>query len=152
MENKENLQKMSLKQKGIERILKYLEEVLDKYMKQFPKYNELKTFMAKGNLYDEDGKPLKEYQEWIAEFNEHCKKHSFETTFKKEIDKEKAEMMEGVKEFLEDQRKLMESYQLASDKEAWLNSVLDSEKKRQMFKDLIMRATEHAFDDSKEIS
>lgn len=125
----------------------HLKSILDRYMKQFPDNEELIAFMEDENqMYDANGRLTEEYNNWIRKFNEFCKNHPIE--FKEdELDSNKIEVLEGVKDFLSKQKELISSYRNSSNKDEWLNEVLDTKEKRDAFDRLIEESSNNAINE-----
>ena len=133
------------------KMLEHLKLILDKYMKKFPIYEELISFMENDKkMYDADGKPSVEYLELIEEFNKQCSRHSIdieEIAKKDGLDPSKFEVLKGAKDFLDKQKELMESYRCSSDKEDWADQVLDTKEKRDAFEQIVEESTNSALND-----
>ena len=123
------------------KMLEHLKLILDKYMKKFPQYEELISFMEDDKkMYDADGKPSVEYLKLVEAFNKQCTQHpiDIEEIAKEDgLDPNKIEVLKGAKDFLEKQKELIESYRFSSDKENWADRVLDNKGKRDVFKQIL---------------
>ena len=128
------------------KMLEHLKIILDKCMKKFPQYEELIVFMEdEKKMYDEEGRPSKEYLEWINKFEEGCESIDIDEIAKEDnFDTNKLEVLEGAKDFLKKQEELMESYKRSSDKENWADQMLDSEEKRDAFEQIVEESTNRA--------
>lgn len=133
------------------KMLEHLQSILDKYMKQFPRYEELIAFMEdEKKMYDVEGKPSVEYLELIEAFNKQCTQHPIEIEeIAKEdgLDPNKIEVLKGAKDFLDKQKELMESYRCSSDKENWADQMLDTKEKRDAFEQIVEESTNNALND-----
>lgn len=130
-------------------MLEHLKFILDKYMKKFPQYEELMAFMEdEKKMYDADGRPSKEYLEWINKFEKQCGSIDIDKIAKEDnLDLNKLKVLEGAKDFLKMQKNLMESYRRSLDKEKWADKMLDSEKKRNAFEVIVEKSTNSALND-----
>ena len=132
-------------------MLEHLKLILDEYMKKFPRYEELISFMEDEKImYDADGKPSVEYLELIEEFNKQCTLHpiDIEEIAKEDgLDAKKFEVLKGAKVFLDKQKELMESYRCSSDKVDWAGQVLDTKEKRDAFEQIVEESTNGALND-----
>ena len=133
------------------KMLEHLKLILDKYMKQFPQYKELISFMEDDKkMYDADGKPSVEYLKLIEDFNKQCTRYPIdidEIAKEDGLDPTKIEVLKGAKDFLDKQKELMESYRRSSDKENWADLMLDSEEKRDAFEKIVEESTNNALKD-----
>jgi hypothetical protein len=131
------------------KMLEHLKFILDKYMKKFPQYEELVVFMEdEKKMYDEDGRPSKEYLEWINKFEEQCNPIDIDEIAKEDnLDADKLKVLEGAKDFLKKQKELMESYRRSSDKENWADQMLDTKEKRDVFEQIVEESTNSALND-----
>ena len=127
------------------KMLEHLKFILDKYMKKFPQYEELMAFMEdEKKMYDADGRPSEEYLKLIDKFCEQCATHPIdidEIAKEDNLDPNKIEVLKGAKDFLDKQKELMKSFREAYDKEAWVDSELYSEEKREAFDKLVEEST-----------
>lgn len=146
MEDKTNLKAVPASNDWGAKMLEHLKFILDKCMKKFPQYEELIVFMEdEKKMYDEEGRPSKEYLEWINKFEEGCESIDIDEIAKEDnLDPNKIEVLKGAKAFLDKQKELMKSFREASDKEAWVDSKLDSEEKREAFDKLVEGSTNNA--------
>ena len=130
------------------KMLEHLRSILDNYMKKIPQHEELIAFMEdEKQMYDPDGKPSAEYLKLIDEFSKQCATHPIdieEIAKEDDLDLSKIEVLKGAKDFLDKQKELMKSFREASDKEAWINSELGSEEKREAFDKLVEESTNNA--------
>lgn len=130
------------------KMLEHLKSILDKYMKKIPQYESLIAFMEdEDRMYGPDGKPSEEYLKLIDKFCEQCATHPIdidEIAKEDNLDPNKIEVLKGAKDFLDKQKELMKSFREASDKEAWIDSELDSEEKREAFDKLVEGSTNNA--------
>ena len=137
------------------KMLEHLKVIFDKYMKKFPRYEELIAFMEdEKKMYDADGKPSVEYLELVEEFNKQCTQHpiDIEEMAKEDgLDPNKIEVLKGAKDFLDKQKELMESYRCSSDKEDWADQMLDTKEKRDAYKQILEESTDTAIEDFKTI-
>lgn len=133
------------------KMLEHLKLILDKYMKKFPRYEELISFMEDDKkMYDADGKPSVEYLELIEEFNKQCSQHSIdieEIAKEDGLDSNKIEVLKGAKDFLDKQKKLIKSYRQSSDKDKWAGQMLDSKEKRDAFEQIVEESTNSALNE-----
>ena len=133
------------------KMLEHLKSILDRYMKKFSRYEELITIMQdEKKMYDTDGKPSVEYLDLIEEFNKQCTLHpiDIEEIAKEDgFDIDRIEVLKGAKDFLEKQKELMESYRHSTDKENWVDQVLDSQEKRDVFEQIVEKSTNSALND-----
>lgn len=133
------------------KMLEHLKSILDKYMKKFPRYEELIAFMQdEKRMYDADGKPSVEYLNLIEEFNKQCASHPIdieEIANEDGLGMDSIEVLKGAKDFLEKQKELIESYRHSPDKENWVNQVLDSQEKRDTFEQIVEDSTNCALND-----
>ena len=133
------------------KMLEHLKLILDKYMKKFPRYEELITFMEdEKKMYDADGKPSVEYLELLEDFNQQCTQHpiDIEEIAKEDgLDPNKIEVLKGARDFLDKQKELMESYRCSSDKEYWVDQMLDTKEKRDAFEQIVEESTNIALND-----
>ena len=129
-------------------MLEHLKLILDKYMKKFPRYEELISFMEDDKkMYDADGKPSVEYLELVEDFNKQCTQHpiDIEELAKEDgFDPNKIEALKGAKDFLVKQKELMESYRRSSDKDKWADQMLDSKEKRDVYEQIVEESTNSA--------
>ena len=130
------------------KMLEHLKLILDKYMKKFPRYEELISFMEDyKKMYDADGKPSVEYLELVEEFNKQCSQHpiDIEELVKEDgFDPNKIEVLKGAKVFFDKQKELMESYRRSSDKDKWADQMLDSKEKRDVYEQIVEESTNSA--------
>jgi hypothetical protein len=133
------------------KMLEHLKLILDKYMKKFPRYEELISFMEDDKkMYDADGKPSVEYLELIEEFNKQCSQHSIdieEIAKEDGLDSNKIEVLKGAKDFLDKQKELIKSYRQSSDKDKWADQMLDSKDKRDAFEQIVDESTNSALNE-----
>lgn len=133
------------------KMLEHLKLILDKYMKKFPQYEELISFMEDDKkMYDADGKTSVEYLELVEAFNKQCTQHpiDIEEIAKEDgLDPNKIEVLKGAKDFLDKQKELMESYRCSSDKEDWADQMLDTKEKRDAFEKIVGESTNSALND-----
>lgn len=133
------------------KMLEHLKLILDKYMKKFPRYEELISVMEDDKkMYDSDGKPSVEYLKLIAEFNKQCTLHPIdidEIAKEDGLDPNKIEVLKGAKDFLDKQKELIESYRQSPDKDNWVDQILDSEEKRDAFEQIVEGDTNSALMD-----
>lgn len=133
------------------KMLEHLKLILDKYMKKFPRYEELISFMEDDKkMYDADGKPSVEYLELVEAFNKQCTQYpiDIEEIAKEDgLDPNKIEVLKGAKDFLNKQKELMESYRYSSDKEDWADLMLDTKEKRDVFEQIVEESTNSALND-----
>ncbi len=124
-----------------EKMLNLLKKALDRYLKKYPRYDELITFMSdEQQMYNEDGKPSEKYLELINDFNDHCAGHPLdikEMANNDNLNSNMLEALEGAEDFIIKQRELMKSYRESSDKDKWVNQVLDTPEKRETFDKII---------------
>ena len=123
------------------KMLEHLKSVLDRFMRKYPQYKEL--------MYDSNGMPTEEYQKLISNFNDFCSKPSNKLSIEElakedNLDPTKVEVLGGVKDFLDKQKELMESYRRSSDKKNWPDQVLDSKDKREAFDKIVEESTNSA--------
>lgn len=136
----------------VAKMFKHLTSVLDKYMQQFPRHEELIAFMKdESQMYDTNGKLTDEYMYWINEFNEFCKKHSLKYAEEDGLDSNKIEVLKGVEDFLSKQKELMKLYRNSSNKDEWPNEMLDSQEKRDAFDKLIDENSNNAINEFENI-
>ena len=122
------------------KFFEHLKTILDRYFKMFPQHEGLETFMSdEGQMYDESGSPTEQYLDWIRQFNEFCKENPIEDSLE-DLNQNQLEVMKGAREFLLRQKELRESYRASSDKDKWLESVLDSPEKRNAFDQLVNKS------------
>ena len=124
----------------ISKFFEYLKSILDKYMQQFDKTEELVAFMEdEKNLYNKDGSLTQEYQNWIKRFEVFCMDHPIDEILESQNsdDEKRVEFLKGVKEFLARRQELKDKYAKFEDEEEWLNVTFDSEEKRKAFEALI---------------
>ena len=127
-----------------EKMFKHLKSILDGYVQKFPQYEEFLAFMNNENLlYDENNRPSEEYKKWIEKVDTFCRENPLDLATE-ELGKDKIEVLQGAKDFLDKQKELMKSFREASDKEAWIDSELDSEEKREAFDKLVEGSTNNA--------
>lgn len=129
----------------IEKIFEYLKSILDKYLQQFDKSEELAGFMEnEQNLYNKDGSLTREYQNWIKRFEVFCMDHPIDEVLESEHkgDMNRIEFLKGAKEYLSHRQELKGKYANSESGEEWLNTVLDSEEKRKAFETLIDKELE----------
>lgn len=141
------------------KMLEHLKSVLDRFMRKYPQYEELIAFMEdEKRMYDSNGMPTEEYQKLISNFNDFCSKPSNKLSIEElakedNLDPTKVEVLGGVKDFLDKQKELMESYRRSSDKKNWPDQVLDSKDKREAFDKIVEESTNSAlanFESAKE--
>lgn len=124
----------------VSKFFKYLKSVLDKYLQQFERYEELTSFMEdENNLYNKDGSLTVEYQNWIKRFEVYCMDHPIDEFFNREHieDEKRIEVLRGAKEYISQRRVLKGKYANAESGEDWLNSSFDSEEKKKAFEVLV---------------
>ena len=122
-------------------MFRHLKSILDGYVQKFPQYEEFLAFMNNENLlYDENNRPSEEYKKWIEKVDTFCRENPLELVTE-ELGKDKIEVLLGAKDFLDKQKELMKSLRESSDKEAWVDSELDSEEKRETFDKLVEEST-----------
>lgn len=133
----------------ISTFFKYLKSILDKYMQQFDKSDELVAFMEnEQNLYNEDGSLTREYQNWIKRFEVFCMDHPIDKILESEHkeDMNRIEFLKGAKEYLTHRRELSDKYANSGDEEDWLKGAFDTEEKRKAFETLIDKELEVELD------
>lgn len=124
-----------------EKMFRHLKSIFDGYVQKFPQYEEFLAFMNNENLlYDENNRPSEEYKKWIEKVDTFCRENPLELVTE-ELGKDKIEVLLGAKDFLDKQKELMKSLRESSDKEAWVDSELDSEEKREAFDKLVEEST-----------
>lgn len=124
----------------IKKFFDYLESILEKYMQQFKDHEQLSVFMNdENNLYNEDGSITQEYKTWIKKFELYCMENPVDRTIESIHSGEdrRLEFLKNVKEYLAYRQKLKDKYTKSDSEEDWLNAVLDSKKKRELFEKLI---------------
>lgn len=132
----------------ITKIFNYIKEKLNEYLNGMDDFEKLQEFMSnEGNLYDSDGKPTEEYKEWMTKVESYCTENPIEIATT-ELDQDKIEVLKGAKDFLVKQKDLMTSLREASDKEAWFNSELRSDEKREAFNKLVEESTNNALNNA----
>lgn len=133
-----------------EKMFRHLKSILDGYVQKFPQHEEFLAFMNNENLlYDENNRPSEEYKKWIEKVGTFCRENPLELATE-ELDQDKIEVLKGAKDFLDKQKELMKSFREASDKEAWVDSKLDSEEKRETFNKLVEESTNNALNNNVE--
>lgn len=151
MANNINKNKILILEDLTNKLFEHLKSTLDRYMKDFPKHEELISIMANENqLYDAEGKPSKEYMDLINEFDNYCVQNPFnvdEIAKEDDFDSIKLEILNGAKDFIEKQRELMVSYNKTTDKENWHEQKLDSEEKRHGFDKIVEEMSNDALND-----
>lgn len=101
-------------------MLNRLNAILEKYMSQYPRYNELKEFMQdQNNLYDEDGTVKGEYKKWIKDVEDFSIIHSIKDTL---IDFHKNDPMwpavfEGIERYINTNQELLSLYERTKSEE-----------------------------------
>ena len=124
----------------IEKIFEYLKSILDKYLQQFDKSEELAGFMEnEQNLYNKDGSLTREYQNWIKRFEVFCMDHPIDEVLESEHkgDMNRIEFLKGAKEYLAHRQVLSDRYAKSEDEDEWLNDIFDTDEKRKVFETLI---------------
>lgn len=124
----------------ISKFFEYLKSILDKYMQQFDKSEELVAFMEdEKNLYNKDGSLTHEYQNWIKRFEVFCMDHPIDEILESQglEDEKRVKFLKGAKEYLTRRQELKDKYANSEDGEEWLNVAFDSEEKRKAFEALI---------------
>lgn len=94
--------------------------IIDKYMSQFPRYEELKKFMTDdSNLYDENGIIKDEYKTWIKDVEEYSKNHKLVKSLE-EIHSEDPTwnyLYEGIMQYIQSNEEMMRLYEESNKKE-----------------------------------
>lgn len=133
-----------------EKMFRHLKSILDGYVQKFPQYEEFLAFMNNENLlYDENNRPSEEYKKWIEKVGTFFRENPIELATEG-LDEDKIEVLKGAKDFLDKQKELMKSFRVASDKEAWVDSELDSEEKRETFNKLVEESEKNALNNNVE--
>lgn len=119
------------------KLFETLKTILDGFFVKFPMHEEMTAFMNDDKrMYDKDGKPSVEYNQWIQQFNEFCKENPLEDTLM-DTDPNLNAILKGAREFLTNQNKMREDYRSSQDKKKWLDTVFDSSEKKDAFEILI---------------
>lgn len=129
----------------IKKFFDYLESILEKYMQQFKGHEELSAFMEdENNLYDKDGALTQEYKIWIKRFELYCMEHPVDKTIASMHtgNNNRIEFLEEVKDYLAYRQQLKDKYTPSDREEDWLNDVLNSSEKREIFEKLIDKELE----------
>lgn len=124
----------------IKKFFDYLESILERYMQQFKDHEGLSAFMNdENNLYNEDGSLTQEYKIWIKKFELYCMENPVDKTIESihSGENRRLEFLKNAKEYLTYRQKLKDKYTKSDSEEDWLNAVLDSKKKRELFEKLI---------------
>ena len=109
-------------------------------MQQFKDHEGLSAFMNdENNLYNEDGSLTQEYKIWIKKFELYCMENPVDKTIESihSGENRRLEFLKNAKEYLTYRQKLKDKYTKSDSEEDWLNAVLDSKKKRELFEKLI---------------
>jgi hypothetical protein len=109
------------------KMINRLNEVLERYMSQYPRYNELKAFMQnEDNLYDENGALKEDYKEWIKDVEKYSCNHSIKETLKEFHEKDPLwpAVFEGIERYVNSNLELLALYEKAKREEG---PVFDSE-------------------------
>ena len=129
-----------IEKEGRNSFLEHLISILDRYLGMFPQHESLTAFMKdEKQMYDENGNPSEQYQEWIRRFNEFCKENPIEDCMG-DLNPNQLEVLKGAREYLNRQKELRESYRASNDKDEWLTSVMDTPEKRQAFDQLLHKS------------
>lgn len=129
----------------IKKFFDYLETILEKYMQQFKGHKELSDFMKdEKNLYNEDGTITQEYKIWIKKFELYCMENPVDKTIASihSGNNNRLEFLEKVKDYLAYRQQMKDKYTQSDSEEGWLNDVLNSPEKREMFEKLIDKELE----------
>lgn len=129
----------------IKKFFDYLESILEKYVPQFKDHEELAAFMKdENNLYNEDGTLTQEYKIWIKKFELYCMENPVDKTIASihSENDNRFEFLEQVKDYLAYRQKLKDKYTQSDSEEDWLNDVLNSPEKREIFEKLIDKELE----------
>ena len=129
----------------IKKFFDYLESILEKYMQQFKGGEELAAFMKDENhLYNEDGTLTQEYKIWIKKFELYCMDNPVDKTLASihSGNINRLEFLENVKDYLAYRQQLKDKYIQSDSEEDWLNDVLNSSEKREIFEKLIDKELE----------
>lgn len=129
----------------IKKFFDYLESILEKYVQQFKDHEELAAFMKdENNLYNEDGTLTQEYKIWIKKFELYCMENPVDKTIASihSGNDNRLEFLEQVKDYLAYRQKLKDKYTQSDSEEDWLNDVLNSPEKREIFEKLIDKELE----------
>ena len=129
----------------IKKFFDYLESILEKYMQQFKGGEELAAFMKDENhLYNEDGTLTQEYKIWIKKFELYCMENPVDKTLASihSGNINRLEFLENVKDYLAYRQQLKDKYIQSDSEEDWLNDVLNSSEKREIFEKLIDKELE----------
>lgn len=133
----------------IKKFFDYLETILEKYMQQFKGHKELSDFMKdEKNLYNEDGTLTQEYKMWIKKFELYCMENPVDKTIATihSGNSNRLEFLEKVKDYLAYRQQLKDKYTQSANEEDWLNDVLNSPEKREIFEKLIDKELEQELD------
>lgn len=133
----------------IKKFFDYLESILEKYMQQFKDNEELSAFMKdENNLYNEDGTLTQEYKIWIKKFELHCMEHPVDKTIASMHtgNNNRIEFLEEVKDYLAYRQQLKDKFIQSDSEEDWLNDVLNSPEKREVFEKLIDKELEQVLE------
>ena len=129
----------------IQKFFDYLESILEKYVQQFKDHEELAAFMQdENNLYNEDGTLTQEYKIWIKKFELYCMENPVDKTIASihSGNDNRLEFLEQVKDYLAYRQKLKDKYTQSDSEEDWLNDVLNSPEKKEIFEKLIDKELE----------
>ena len=122
MANKNTITKSKLgdSEKLFSQMLTRLNAILEKYMAQYPRYNELKAFMQdENNLYDEDGSIKDKYKEWIEDVEDFSSEHSIKEVLAEfhKGDTTWAAVLEGIEKYVSFNKELLSLYEKAAKEE-----------------------------------
>lgn len=122
MANKKTITKSKLgdSEKLFSQMLTRLNAILEKYMAQYPRYNELKAFMQdENNLYNEDGSIKDKYKEWIEDVEDFSSRHSVKEVLAEfhKGDSTWSAVYEGIERYVSSNKELLSLYEKAAKEE-----------------------------------
>ena len=122
MANKKTTIKSKLgdSEKLFSQMLIRLNAILEKYMSQYPRYNELKAFMQdESNLYDEDGSIKNKYKEWIEDVEGFSSTHSIKEVLAEfhQGDSTWSAVFDGIERYVSSSKELLSLYEKAAKEE-----------------------------------